>query len=161
MYGTLLPPSLLSKSPYGLTLWITPYLTNAAPALAQPALSLVRWNYLVTMSSGTTQGRLGPTGRGENLGFEVSRMHPREEKTPRTLRSWYEWMKPNLNITGIWEFPLNSHYTESFEGGFCPYMDQCVLQNLDENDVLEWLQEDFNRYYEGNRAPYTMSFHTS
>lgn len=53
---------------------------------------------------------------------------------------------------GVWEFPLNSHFTESFEGGFCPYMDQCVLQNMDETDVLEWLKEDFSRYYDGNRA---------
>jgi len=68
---------------------------------------------------------------------------------------------PTRSFPGIWEFPLNSHYTESFEGGFCPYMDQCVLQNLDENDVFEWLQEDFSRYYDGNRAPYTMAFHTS
>jgi hypothetical protein len=61
----------------------------------------------------------------------------------------------------VWEFPLNSHFTESFEGGYCPYLDQCVLLNLDENDVLQWLQEDFSRYYDGNRAPYLMAFHTS
>ena len=40
-------------------------------------------------------------------------------------------------------------------------MDQCVFQNLDENDVLDWLKEDFNRYYLQNRAPYLMAFHTS
>jgi hypothetical protein len=34
---------------------------------------------------------------------------------------------------GIWEFPLNSHYVNSFDGGYCPFMDQCVLHNLDEN----------------------------
>ena len=31
-------------------------------------------------------------------------------------------------------------------------MDQCVLQNLDDTDVLEWFKEDFARYYESNRA---------
>ena len=40
-------------------------------------------------------------------------------------------------------------------------MDQCVFQNLDENDVLEWLKEDFDRHYLQNRAPYLMAFHTS
>jgi len=40
-------------------------------------------------------------------------------------------------------------------------MDQCVFQNLDENDVLDWLKQDFNRYYLQNRAPYLMAFHTS
>jgi hypothetical protein len=67
----------------------------------------------------------------------------------------------SVNLVGVWEFPLNSHFTESFEGGYCPYLDQCVLLNLDENDVLQWLQEDFSRYYDGNRAPYLMAFHTS
>ena len=63
-----------------------------------------------------------------------------------------------FNVLGIWEFPLNSHYTESFEGGYCPYMDQCVLQNMDEQDVLEWLKEDFARYYDGNRAVFESLF---
>ena len=62
---------------------------------------------------------------------------------------------------GIWEVPLNSHYTESFEGGHCPYLDQCVLFNYEPKEILRWLQEDFNRHYENNRAPYVMSFHTN
>lgn len=57
--------------------------------------------------------------------------------------------------------PLNTHYIESFEGGSCPYLDSCVLHNHDADDVLEWLQEDFSRYYEQNRAPYMMAFHTN
>ncbi|XP_046650614.1 chitin deacetylase 1-like [Daphnia pulicaria] len=68
---------------------------------------------------------------------------------------------PTRSFPGIWEFPLNSHYVNSFDGGYCPFMDQCVLHNMDENDVLAWLKEDFARYYDGNRAPYLMSFHTS
>lgn len=68
---------------------------------------------------------------------------------------------PNKIFPGVWEVPMNEHFVESFEGGHCPYLDQCVLHNLDEEEVLEWLQEDFSRYYEQNRAPYMMSFHTN
>ncbi|XP_057377397.1 LOW QUALITY PROTEIN: chitin deacetylase 1-like [Daphnia carinata] len=68
---------------------------------------------------------------------------------------------PTRSFPGIWEFPLNSHYISSFDGGYCPFMDQCVLHNLDENDIVIWLKEDFLRYYDGNRAPYLMAFHTS
>jgi hypothetical protein len=59
------------------------------------------------------------------------------------------------------QVPLNTHFVESFEGGICPYLDQCVLHNHDPDEVLEWLQEDFSRYYEQNKAPYMMAFHTN
>lgn len=65
------------------------------------------------------------------------------------------------SLSGVWELPLNAHYVESYEGGHCPYLDQCVLHNHDPEEVFEWLQEDFNRYYEQNRAPYMMPFHTN
>lgn len=68
---------------------------------------------------------------------------------------------PTRSFPGVWEFPLNSHYTESFEGGYCPYMDQCVLHGMDPEEVFEWLKEDFSRYYDQNRAPYLMAYHTS
>jgi hypothetical protein len=68
---------------------------------------------------------------------------------------------PTRSFPGVWELPLNAHYVESFEGGHCPYMDQCVLFNHDPDQVLEWLQEDFNRHYTQNRAPYMMPFHTT
>lgn len=68
---------------------------------------------------------------------------------------------PNRSFPGVWEVPLNSHYVEDFEGGICPYLDQCVLHNHDPTDVFEWLQEDFSRYYDQNRAPYMMPFHTN
>lgn len=68
---------------------------------------------------------------------------------------------PTKTFPGVWEVPLNTHYVESFEGGHCPYLDQCVLHNHDANDVFEWLQEDFLRYYDQNRAPYMMPFHTN
>lgn len=37
--------------------------------------------------------------------------------------------------TGLWEVPFNAHYVESYEGGHCPYLDQCVLHNHDADDV--------------------------
>lgn len=68
---------------------------------------------------------------------------------------------PTKTFPGIWEVPMNAHYVEDYEGGHCPYLDQCVLHNHDADDVFEWLQEDFSRYYEQNKAPYMMSFHTN
>ncbi|CAL8079007.1 unnamed protein product [Orchesella dallaii] len=68
---------------------------------------------------------------------------------------------PTRSFPGVWELPLNAHFVESFEGGHCPYMDQCVLFNHDPDQVLEWLIEDFKRYYDQNRAPYMMPFHTT
>lgn len=64
-------------------------------------------------------------------------------------------------FTGVWEVPLNAHFIESYEGGHCPYLDQCVLHNSDAEEVFEWLQEDFARHYEQNKAPYMMPFHTN
>ncbi|XP_057341564.1 chitin deacetylase 1 [Microplitis mediator] len=68
---------------------------------------------------------------------------------------------PTKSFPGVWEIPLNAHYVETYEGGHCPYLDQCVLHNHDPEEVFEWLQEDFNRYYLQNRAPYMMPFHTN
>lgn len=68
---------------------------------------------------------------------------------------------PSKSFPGVWEVPLNTHYVEGYEGGHCPYLDQCVLHNLDEDEVFAWLQEDFTRYYEQNKAPYMMPFHTN
>lgn len=68
---------------------------------------------------------------------------------------------PTRQFPGVWEVPLNTHYIEGYEGGHCPYLDQCVLHNLDENEVVQWLQEDFSRYYDQNKAPYMMPFHTN
>ncbi|CAH0702359.1 unnamed protein product [Spodoptera exigua] len=68
---------------------------------------------------------------------------------------------PTKSFPGLWEVPFNAHYVETYEGGHCPYLDQCVLHNHDSDEVLEWLQEDFSRYYEQNRAPYMMPFHTN
>jgi hypothetical protein len=48
-----------------------------------------------------------------------------------------------------------------YDGGHCPYMDQCVLFSHDPEDILAWLKEDFNRYYNQNRAPYVMAFHSN
>lgn len=67
-------------------------------------------------------------------------------------------MCPTKMFPGIWEVPMNAHYIESYEGGHCPYLDQCVLHHHDADDVSEWLQEDFARHYEQNKAPYMMAF---
>jgi len=68
---------------------------------------------------------------------------------------------PTRSFAGVWELPLNAHHIESYEGGHCPYMDQCVIFHHDADQVLEWLQEDFERHYKHNRAPYMMPFHTT
>ena len=68
---------------------------------------------------------------------------------------------PTKQFPGIWEVPLNAHYVETYEGGHCPYLDQCVLHNHNSDEVFEWLKEDFNRAYKNNRAPYMMPFHTN
>lgn len=65
---------------------------------------------------------------------------------------------PTRTFPGVWEVPLNAHFIESYEGGHCPYLDQCVLHNHNAQDVFDWLQEDFLRHYEQNKAPYQMAF---
>nr|ABM54470.1 vermiform cuticle protein VER1 [Portunus pelagicus] len=33
---------------------------------------------------------------------------------------------PTRSFPGVWELPMNSHFKDtSFQGGFCPYLDQC------------------------------------
>lgn len=70
---------------------------------------------------------------------------------------------PTRSFPGIWEIPLNSHFKDQvdYEGGHCPYLDQCALYRYEADEVLEWLQDDFYRHYRQNRAPYLMSFHTN
>ena len=59
-----------------------------------------------------------------------------------------ESMFPNA---GVWELPMASHYGASVDGGFCPYLDQCVLLYLSEDGVVNWLKADFHRHYDTNR----------
>ncbi|XP_043203997.1 chitin deacetylase 1-like [Amphibalanus amphitrite] len=68
---------------------------------------------------------------------------------------------PTSQYPGVWEIPLNSHYVQGYDGGHCPYLDQCVLFNYEPAEILTWFKEDFNRHYESNRAPYQLSFHTN
>lgn len=68
---------------------------------------------------------------------------------------------PKKSYPGLWEIPANLHYVEDQSGGSCSYLDQCIFAHFDENDVFNWLKEDFLRFYESNRAPYTMPFHTN
>merc|ERR1719187_7801 len=65
---------------------------------------------------------------------------------------------PTRNFPGIWEFPMNSHYKNTeYEGGFCPYLDQCVLTHLSAIEIFNWLKSDFQRHYQKNKAPYQMA----
>lgn len=65
---------------------------------------------------------------------------------------------PARSFPGVWELPMNSHYQDNhYEGGFCPYLDQCVLSYLSEPELVEWLKKDFNRHYTTNKAPYMMA----
>jgi len=68
---------------------------------------------------------------------------------------------PKKAYPGFWEIPTNLHYVEDQSGGACSYMDQCIFSFFDDNDVFRWLKEDFLRFYESNRAPYTLPFHTN
>ena len=83
----------------------------------------------------------------------------------------------------IWFWLSLSHIsTEGYAAGHCPYLDQCVFTHMDAQDVLAWLkvvdeyksllllkvkdlhllpQEDFNRHYLTNKAPYTLAMHTN
>ncbi|XP_053641748.2 chitin deacetylase 8 [Cherax quadricarinatus] len=69
---------------------------------------------------------------------------------------------PIRSFPGLWELPMNSHFKDfDYQGGFCPYLDQCALSYLNEPDALEWLILDFERHYLANRAPYMMALTTN
>jgi len=68
---------------------------------------------------------------------------------------------PTKAYPGLWEIPANIHQVDDQSGGQCSYLDQCVFAHFDETDVFNWLKEDFLRFYDGNRAPYTLPFHTN
>ena len=55
---------------------------------------------------------------------------------------------PRKAYPGLWEIPANIHYVEDQSGGSCSYLDQCIFAHFDENDVFNWLKEDFLRFYE-------------
>jgi len=68
---------------------------------------------------------------------------------------------PTKSFPGVWEIPVNLHYVSGLGSGQCSYLDQCVFALLGSDDVFEWLQEDFKRHYDTNRAPYALPFHTN
>ncbi|XP_064115661.1 chitin deacetylase 1-like [Macrobrachium nipponense] len=69
---------------------------------------------------------------------------------------------PSRAFPGVWELPMNSHYKDTnYEGGFCPYLDQCALSYLSEPEVVQWLLKDFDRHYTTNKAPYMLSLTTN
>ncbi|KAK8375122.1 hypothetical protein O3P69_011333 [Scylla paramamosain] len=82
-----------------------------------------------------------------------------EYKLPHECRSG---SCPTRSFPGVWELPMNSHFKDtSFQGGFCPYLDQCNFSYQNEAEVLEWLISDFQRHYTTNRAPYIMALTTN
>ncbi|KAK3872525.1 hypothetical protein Pcinc_022397 [Petrolisthes cinctipes] len=69
---------------------------------------------------------------------------------------------PERSFPGVWEIPMNSHFRDfNYQGGFCPYLDQCALSYENEPEILQWLIDDFNRHYSTNRAPYMMALTTN
>jgi len=65
---------------------------------------------------------------------------------------------PTRAFPGIWEFPMNSHFqNREYLGGFCPYLDQCVLTFLTKEEIFNWLRDDFDRHYLQNKASYQLS----
>ncbi|KAJ8973861.1 hypothetical protein NQ317_016873 [Molorchus minor] len=60
---------------------------------------------------------------------------------------------PALPIA-VWPYTLDYKIPHECKSGTCP------TKSFPE-DVFKWLQEDFLRYYDQNRAPYMMPFHTN
>ncbi|XP_022254428.1 uncharacterized protein LOC106470136 [Limulus polyphemus] len=64
---------------------------------------------------------------------------------------------PTHSFPGIWEIPMNTLFMEDGTGGQCFLADQCVLPNFEE-DVFDFLMENFLRHYKTNRAPLGLFF---
>ncbi|XP_040580421.1 chitin deacetylase 1 [Lepeophtheirus salmonis] len=68
---------------------------------------------------------------------------------------------PKKAFPGLWEIPLNLHFVKEEGGGECPSLDQCIFTHQSSDDIFNWLKQDFERFYNQNRAPYTFPFHTN
>ncbi|KOB68649.1 Chitin deacetylase 4, partial [Operophtera brumata] len=44
------------------------------------------------------------------------------------------FLKPGRNTQ--FKVPFNAHFVETYEGGHCPYLDQCVLHNHDSDEAV-------------------------
>ncbi|XP_034651371.1 uncharacterized protein LOC117890550 [Drosophila subobscura] len=67
---------------------------------------------------------------------------------------------PDAAIPGFWVNPMVT-WTDT-EGYSCSMIDACVYPPEDKVDALfDWMLENFNRHYEGNRAPFGMYLHAA
>ncbi|UYV75891.1 Cda4 [Cordylochernes scorpioides] len=68
---------------------------------------------------------------------------------------------PKRSVPGLWEVPLHPLFWEqTLTGGQCYLADQCILPG-DEELILDFLVENFERHYYNNRAPFLLNFHIS
>lgn len=69
---------------------------------------------------------------------------------------------PTKPYPGLWEIPVNPL---SNEYNTCPTADQCVFPSSDESDdsddIVNFLQENFDHHYTTNRAPFQLNFHVN
>ncbi|RWS31634.1 Chitin binding Peritrophin-A domain containing protein 10-like protein [Leptotrombidium deliense] len=69
---------------------------------------------------------------------------------------------PLKSFPGLWEVPVNPLFNEF---NTCPHADQCVFPSSDEtedpSDIVEFLNENFQRHYSSNRAPFQVNFHVN
>lgn len=69
---------------------------------------------------------------------------------------------PTKPYPGLWEIPVNPL---SNEYNTCPTADQCVFPSSDESDdsddIVTFLQENFEHHYTTNRAPFQINFHVN
>ncbi|KAG8196758.1 hypothetical protein JTE90_014491 [Oedothorax gibbosus] len=68
---------------------------------------------------------------------------------------------PTRSYPGLWEIPLNTLFSEDGTGGMCSLADQCVFHENDDESVQQFLEDNFNRHYNVNRAPLGLYFHVN
>lgn len=69
---------------------------------------------------------------------------------------------PTKPYPGLWEITVNPLFNEY---NVCPTADQCVFPSSDEtddsDDIVTFLQENFDHHYTSNRAPFQINFHVN
>ncbi|EDW00680.1 GH21012 [Drosophila grimshawi] len=67
---------------------------------------------------------------------------------------------PDAALPSVWVNPMVT-WTDT-EGYSCSMIDACVYPPADNVDALfDWMLENFNRHYQGNRAPFGMYLHAA
>lgn len=67
---------------------------------------------------------------------------------------------PDASIPGFWIYPMVSWTDKNGYG--CSMIDGCAYQPEDNVDaIFQWILDNFNRHYEGNRAPFGMFLHSA